>query len=195
MNFTDEYRKKLKTPDEAVKIVKSGDWIDFSANLGCPYLLDIALAKRKDELEDVKIRGHMMYGPIQCIEQDPTREHFSYNSWHMIAYERKLCDRGLCSFSPMIYRNLPSYYREYLEVNVAMMQVTPMDEHGFFGFSSNNACARATMDAADYIILEVNEHLPYIRGMEECIHISEIDAVVEGEHPPLNEFQDRKSVV
>ena len=38
MNFTDEYRKKLKTPDEAVKIVKSGDWIDFSANLGCPYL-------------------------------------------------------------------------------------------------------------------------------------------------------------
>lgn len=189
MNFTDEYRKKLKTPDEAVKIVKSGDWIDFSANLGCPYLLDIALAKRKDELEDVKIRGHMMYGPIQCIEQDPTREHFSYNSWHMIAYERKLCDRGLCSFSPMIYRNLPSYYREYLEVNVAMMQVTPMDEHGFFGFSSNNACARATMDAADYIILEVNEYLPYIRGMEECIHISEIDAVVEGEHPPLNEFQ------
>ena len=107
----------------------------------------------------------------------------------MIAYERKLCDRGLCSFSPMIYRNLPSYYREYLEVNVAMMQVTPMDEHGFFGFSSNNACARATMDAADYIFLEVNEHLPYIRGMEECIHISEIDAVVEGEHPPLNEFQ------
>lgn len=189
MNFIDEYKLKLKTPEEAVRVVKSGDWIDFSANLGCPDLLDRALAARKEELHDVKIRGHMMYGPIQCIEQDLTREHFTYNSWHMIAYERKLCDRGLCSFSPMLYRNLPSYYREYLTVNVAMMQVTKMDEHGYFGFSSNNACARATMDAADYIILEVNEHLPYIRGMEECIHISEVDAVVEGEHPPLKEFQ------
>ncbi len=187
MNFIEEYKNKLKTPKEAVKVVKSGDWVDFSQNLGFPYLLDMALSERKEELHDVKIRGHMMYGPIQCVEKDPTREHFIYNSWHMVAYERKLCDRGLCSFTPMIYRNLPSYYRNYVKVNVAMQQVTPMDKNGYFGFSSNNACARATMEAADYIILEVNERLPYIRGMEECIHISEIDAVVEGEHPPLDE--------
>lgn len=186
--YMEEYRNKLVSPEDAARVVRSGDWVDYGPNLGFPQLLDAALAGRKDELYDVKIRSHLINGPIECVEQDLRREHFTYNSWHMVSYERKLCDRGLCSFTPMMYRNLPGYYRRFLTVNVAMMAVTPMDEFGYFCFSTNNACARAVMDKADYIILEVNEHLPVVRGIDEVIHISEVDAVVEGAHRELMEF-------
>ena len=121
------YRSKLRTPEEAVRAVKSGDWVDYTTNVGFPTLLDAALAKRKDELRDVKIRGNLLFGPIQAVECDPEREHFIYNSWHCSAYERKLCDRGLCNYIPMIFRNLVAYYRHFLSVNVALMCVSPMD--------------------------------------------------------------------
>ncbi len=186
MNFREEYNSKLRTADEAVKVIKSGDWIDFSMALGFPVLLDEALSKRKDELEDVKIRGYLVMQPIQSVECDPEREHFIYNSWHFSGYERKLSDRGLCNYIPMIYRNVSSYYEKYLEVNVAMMAVPPMDEHGYFNFSVNNATARSTLDKADVVILEINENLPRVLGgQDESIHISEVDMIVEGPHDAL----------
>ena len=189
MGVYEEYRAKLRTPDEAVKLVKSGDWVDYSSNVCFPTLLDAALAKRRDELWDVKFRGNLMLGPVQVVEADPSREHFFYNTWHCSGYERKLCDRGLCNFIPMVFRNLGWYYTNFLTVNVAMMAVAPMDKHGYFNFSCATGVAKAIMDKADLVILEVNEHLPRIcGGFDECIHISEVDCVVEGEHPPLPEF-------
>ena len=91
----EQYRQKMRTPEEAVKVVKSGDWVDYTTALGFPTLLDAALAKRREELTDVKIRGNLLFGPIQTVECDPEREHFIYNSWHCYAYERKLCEKGL----------------------------------------------------------------------------------------------------
>lgn len=124
--------------------------------------------------------------PIQAVEQDRERRTFTYNSWHCSGYERKLCDEGLCNYIPMIFRNMASYYRRYLTVNVAMISVAPMDSKGFFNFSMVNCTTRAILDAADLIILEVNEHMPHVYGgQEDCIHISEVDVVVEGEHKPL----------
>lgn len=100
------------------------------------------------------------------------------------SYERKLCDRGLCNYIPMVFRNVIPYYRHFLEVNVAMMCVTPMDRHGYFNLSSGAGVAKGILEKADIVILEINEHLPWINGgFEECIHISEVDYIVEGDHP------------
>ena len=189
MNYLSEYHSKLRTPAEAVRFVKSGDWVDYSTNVAFPTLLDAALAERRDELLDVKIRGNLCFGPIRTVECDPTREHFLYNSWHLSAYERRLCDKGLCNFIPMIFRNLVPYYRHFLTVNVAMMCVPPMDRHGYFNLSCAAGVAKGILDKADVVILEVNEHLPRILGgFDESIHISEVDCVVEGPHDPLPEF-------
>lgn len=146
MNFAEEYKRKLKTPEEAVKLVKDGDWVDYSVGIGFPVLLDAALAKRKDELRDIKIRGSLAMQPIQAVEQDRERRTFTYNSWHCSGYERKLCDEGLCNYIPMIFRNMASYYRRYLTVNVAMISVAPMDNKGFFNFSMVNCTTRAILD-------------------------------------------------
>lgn len=189
MNVFQEYQNKLRTPEEAVKVIKSGDWVDYTTVVGFPILLDAALAKRKDELRDVKIRGNLLFGPLATVECDPEREHFIYNSWHCSGYERKLCDKGLCNYIPMIFRNVVPYYHHFLTVNVAMMCVAPMDKHGFFSLSCATGIAKGILDKADVIILEVNENLPRIYGMmDECIHISEVDYIVEGEHPPLPQF-------
>lgn len=87
MNFEKEYQQKLRTPEEAVKIVKDGDWVDYSVSLGFPTLLDEALSKRKNELDDIKIRGYLVLQPIAAVEVDPNRETFTYNSWHCSGYE------------------------------------------------------------------------------------------------------------
>lgn len=188
-NIIQEYQSKLRTPEQAVQIVKNGDWVDYGGNVCFPALLDKALSERKEELKDIKIRGNLCFGPIQVVECDPTREHFLYNSWHCSAYERKLCDRGLCYYIPMIFRNVVPYYRHFLTVNVAMMCVTPMDKHGYFNLSCAAGVAKGILDKADYIILEINEHLPRILGgFDESIHISEVDCIVEGKHDPLPEF-------
>ena len=189
MSFKTEYQNKLRTPEEAVRVVKSGDWIDYTTSLGKPVLLDRALAKRRDELTDVKIRGNLMFGPIEVAECDPTQEHFIYNSWHCSAYERKLCDRGLCYFIPMVFHNNSAYYKHFLTVNVAMMSVTPMDKHGYFNFSTSTGVCAQILRKADIVILEINPNLPKLYGgYDECIHISEVDYIVEGEHEPFPEM-------
>ena len=189
MSVYQEYQSKLRTPEQAVQAVKSGDWVDYSCNVCFPTLLDAALAKRKDELWDVKLRGNLIFGPIRVVEADPTREHFIYHSWHCSGYERKLCDMGLCNYIPMVFRNMVSYYRNHITVNVAMLAVTPMDKHGYFNLSCATGTARGVLEQADIVILEVNEHLPRIfGGFDESVHISEVDFVVEGEHAPLPQF-------
>ncbi len=186
MNVYSKYKSKLRTPDEAVKCIKSGDWVDYTVSLGFPYLLDKAMAKRRDELYDVKIRGNLIFGPIEAVECDPQREHFTYNSWHCSGYERKLCDRGLCNYIPMAFRNVTPYYFHFLTVNVAMVCATPMDKHGYFNLSCSTGVAKGILDKADIVIIEVNEKLPKVYGgFEEAIHIDEVDYIVEGEHPPL----------
>lgn len=192
--FYQEYKAKLRTPDEAVRLVKDGDWVDYSTGVGAPYLVDYALAKRKGELRDVKVRGSLALSPIQIVEQDRTQESFTYQSWHCTGYERKLCEEGLCYYMPMLFRNEASYYRRYLTVNVAMISVAPMDRLGYFSFSFVNCTTKAILDTADIIILEVNENLPSVYGgKDDCIHISQVDAVVEGEHPPLAQLPIAKA--
>ena len=136
--FYQEYKEKLKTPEEAVALVKDGDWVDYSTGVGAPYLLDFALAKRKGDLKDIKVRGNLMLRPLQIVEADREQETFTYHSWHCSGYERKLCDEGLCYYTPMLFRNEAEYYRRFLTVNVAMISVAPMDKFGYFSFSLAN---------------------------------------------------------
>ena len=74
MDYQREYLTKLRTPEEAVECVKSGDWVDFMPNVCFPTLLEKALAGRRDELFDVKLRSNLVFGPLYTVESDPLRE-------------------------------------------------------------------------------------------------------------------------
>ncbi len=180
MNFAAEYRKKLLTADDAVKVVKSGDWVDFGTFQGQVVELDVALAKRKDELLDVKIRSACrVSGPPAVVMADPQMESFIFHSGHYSIIDRKVGDMGLCYYYPLLFREVPSYC-EFSQVDVAMIAVTPMDRHGYFNFGMNNLHTSRICDKARHVIVEVNPHLPRIPGgNQECIHISEVDYIVE----------------
>ena len=82
MNVQELYQKKLTTAAEAVKAVKSGDWVDYGWCTNHPYTLDKALAARQSELRDVKVRGGVtMWMPEICKAED-AGEHFTWHSWH-----------------------------------------------------------------------------------------------------------------
>ncbi len=194
MNFIQEYRAKLTTAERAVKVVQSGDWVDYNFTLAQPVALDKALAARKNELFNVKVRGGFSLQPLEIVNTDNEREHFFYNSWHFSPYERKLSDLGLCNYIPMIYRNKPLFYRKSLEVDVAMFSVAPMDKHGYFNFSLTNSASKAICEKAKIIILEVNEKLPIaLGGQENCIHISDVNYIVESNNPDLPVIQSAEA--
>ena len=103
---------KFVTPEEAVQAVRDGDWVDYGFGAGFPELLDRALAGRKGDVRDVKIRGGLVIRPrIEVVELDPEQESFTYYSWHIGDYERKLQSRGLVKFMPAMLRSLPYLYR------------------------------------------------------------------------------------
>ncbi len=189
MSFQDEYKQKLVTADEAVKVVKSGDWVDYGWCNGTPDALDKALAKRTDELKDVKLRGGILLKPLAVFEREDAGEHFCWNSWHMSGIERKLIARGCSYYSPIRYSELPRYYRDGNCSDVVMIVCAPMDKHGFFNFGPNASHLAAACEMAKTVIVEVNENMPRcLGGFENSVHISDVDYIVEGENPPIGEL-------
>ena len=190
MDFTEEYRQKLVSADEAVKVIKSGDWVDYGWCTNTVDALDKALAKRTDELKDVNLRGGILLKPLAVFEREDAGEHFTWNSWHMGGYERKLISRGCSFYAPIRYSELPRYYRDLdCPDDVAMFQVAPMDKHGYFNFGPSASHLGAMCETAKHIIVEVNENMPRcLGGTETGIHISQVDAIVEGDNPPIGEL-------
>ena len=81
--MSNNYAGKFVSAETAVKAVQPGDWVDYGFGAGFPELLDRALAARRDELTDVKIRGGLVIRPrIEVVESDPEQKAFSYYSWH-----------------------------------------------------------------------------------------------------------------
>lgn len=186
MTLMEEYRRKLATAEEAVKTVKSGDWVEYSHFMMAPRTLDGALADRIGELSDLKIRGCTNAIPVKTALADPAREHVIYNNWHFSGADRKLHDRGLCNHVPFLYHEAPQLYRRYLEPDVAFIMVTPMDKHGFFNFGTSCSFTRAVTDAAKTVIVEVNDKVPVcLGGRNESIHVSEVDLIVEASNPMI----------
>ena len=190
MNYKEEYQKKLVTADEAVKVVQSGDWVDYGWCNGTPYDLDLALARRTDELKDINVRGGILLKPLAIFEREDAGEHFTWNSWHMGGYERKLIARGCSYYIPLRYSEMPRYYRDGgAKVNVAMIMVAPMDKHGYFNFGPNASHLAAVCEKADYVIVEVNENMPRCLGGHEVgIHVSQVDYIVEGSNLPIGQL-------
>ena len=189
VNAMDQYNAKKRTAEEAVQVVRSGDWVEYTFGHGIPQALDRALAARKGELRDVKIRWMLALRPLAVVTADPENEAFTFMCWHFSGLDRRLCDQGLVHYIPLLYRNKPRHYRESLEVDVCMLATPPMDRHGYFNFSLYNSSTRAMVEKARTVIVEVNEKLPVcLGGREECVHISEVDFVVEGESPDLVEL-------
>ncbi len=191
------YKEKLRTAEEAVKIVKSGDWIDYAMFNGKPIACDTALAARKGELKDIKIMGAVTVPPVpETILKDPLGEVFTFNDQHFSALSRILQEKTANVFyQPTLYGESDLYMRaaeiDPIKIgtnlrDVFFCQVTPMDKDGYFNWGLHNSCCYLQATTAKACIVEVNNKIPYAYGGNmERIHISQVTYVVEGDNPDL----------
>jgi butyryl-CoA:acetate CoA-transferase len=181
------YRSKLVTATEAVRSIKSGDTVHYGAFCGAVWDLDQALAARVDELEDVKtITTIWPYSePPAIVKADPQAKHFKFNSTQFGAVERKMNRQGTCWYIPVQFREQLKYFSQDIDVDVAMLRVAPMDKHGNFNLGPQVADAPAVVNKAKIVIVEVNDKMPVVHGMQNVLHISQIDYIVQGSNQPL----------
>jgi len=185
-SYIDQYRDKLRTPDEAVKVVKSGDYVWYGHFAMAPRALDEALSKRVGELKDVWIKGVCPLFDPKVATVDPEKKSFTYHSGHFSAHDRHLGDKNLAYYLPGNYGQCPYNVRmgNYGPLNVAMIMTTPPDANGYFNFGTACSYAKLICDSSDIVILEVNDQAPWcLGGEQETIHISEVDYIVENSIP------------
>lgn len=188
--FLGMYQSKLTTAEEAVKVIKSGDWVDYGFCNTLPHVLDEALARRAPELEDVKVRGGIALWKPAIFDIEEPAKHIIYNSHHTGGFERKHIDTGACFYEPMRYSELPRYYYDHINPpDVALIQVGPMDKHGYFNFGVSASHMKAICDTAKILIVEVNQNMPRcLGGFGESVHITDVDMIVEGRNDPMGQM-------
>lgn len=186
MSFLREYTNKLVSPEKAVKVVNSGDWVHYGHFIMAPTYFDRYLSERKNELKDVKVVAVCYPGIAQVAKCDPTKEHFIFNDWHFSGGSRMLHDKDLCYYIPMLYHEGPKVYEQYHEPDVFVTMVAPMDKNGYFNFSTSNSIHTMVAKKAKKVIVEVNENAPVcLGGNSEAIHISDVDMIYETNNEPM----------
>jgi butyryl-CoA:acetate CoA-transferase len=193
MKYTSQYKSKLTSSERAVTCIKNGDWVDYGFCSTHPIALDKALAARKDTLKDVKCRGGLELWRPEILNIPVSESPFTWTSSHVTGV-RDLMSSGNVYYLPIRYSELPRYFRENVKsVDVAMLQVCPMDKHGYFNFGPTCSHIMAMLERAHTIILEINEKLPRCHGgHENCIHISRVHKIVEGDNTSLAELTPAK---
>lgn len=190
MDYQQMYQNKLTTAASAANVIQSGDWVDYGWCVNTPVAVDKEVAKRLPSLENVNFRGGILMWVPEIFRIEDPAAHMTWNSWHMGGIERKAVAQGFSFYSPIRYSELPRYYRDLsCPSRVAIFQVSPMDEHGYFSFGPSASHLAACCERAEVIIVEVNENMPRcLGGFENGIHISKVDMVVEGDNPPIGEM-------
>jgi len=173
----------------AAAMVCSGDIVDYGTALAQPDAFDAALAARINELHDVSIRGCLSMRPRAVVEADPERQHASFFNWHLGGYDRKQSDAGLMNYIPCNLGEIPDYYRRFIEPSdVMVIKTCAADANGYFNFSAANLWHGAIASRAKIIIAEIDPALPYAHGIENGLHASQVDFVIEGAGQPLPEL-------
>lgn len=198
--YDDEYRKKLVSPEAAVKVINSGDVVDYGMFNGKPVVVDQALAGRAAELRDVSIYASTSVPPLPEVTKFP--DSFLYLDWHWSKLTRMIhVGVSRAYYCPIQYHRAPDYQRRLIPDNggkgfrsayyndpvkskdvksVGIFQVAPMDENGFFNFGPQNSESCARTEMSDINIVEVNPNVPIcLGGAEESVHISRVDYIVE----------------
>lgn len=172
--------------DGAAALVRSGDWLDYGAVLAGPDAFDRALAARIGELRDVRIRGCLNVRPRAVIEADPEREHFHFFNWHLGGYDRAQSDAGRQDYIPCNLGEIPDYYRRFIDPpDVMIVKTRPADAAGYFNLGVANLWHGAVASRARIVVVETDPAVPYVHGIDNGLHESQVDYVVEGGGDPL----------
>jgi acyl-CoA hydrolase len=182
MSWIDDYRSKIRTPADAVAAVKRGDRVYYGGNAAIPQTLVRALAERRDDLEDVQLSHVLLLGK-DPLSAPGMERHFRHNSLFVGPADRQAVNDGRADYLPIFLHQIPRLFQErIIPLDVAMVQVSPPDEHGFMSLGVETLASKAACQAARHVIVQVNERMPRVLG--DCfLHVNRVHAVVEATEP------------
>jgi acetyl-CoA hydrolase len=177
-NLYNIYSKKLTTADEAVKRIKSGDNIVIQPGCAVPLELVRAMVRRKDELENVTIYHILIVGELPYVNPG-MEKHFKHKAFFTGANVRKAVHEGRAEFIPIFLSEVPLLFkRNIIPVDVALLNVSPPDEHGFCSLGVDVGTIKTAADKAKIVIAQINSEMPRSLG-DSFIHINKIHHIVE----------------
>jgi 4-hydroxybutyrate CoA-transferase len=176
-----QYKKKLCTAQDAVKIVKSGNRVVFSHACGEPRLLPGALVERAAELKDVEIVHMVPMGEALYCRPEYAQS-FRHVALFSGAPTREAIWDNRGDYIPYVFSEIPFLFSSTLPVDVAMVSVSPPDNNGFCSLGVSVDYTKSAVESAKTVIAEVNKTMPRTHG-DSFIHVSDIDYFVEVDVP------------
>jgi len=170
------------TAEEAVKNIKSGERVFIHSAAATPQLLVDAMTARGDELRAVELVSIHTEGSAPYL--DPRYEGvFHLNTFFVGANTREAVGKGMASYVPIFLSEIPNLFRSgIMPLDVALVQVSPPDKHGFCSIGVSVDITNAAIETAKHVIAQVNRNMPRVHG-NGIIHVSTIDSLVECNDP------------
>lgn len=177
MSWTEQYKNKIKTADEAIKAVKDNDRIFLTGNCSVPKTTLSALVDYAPNLKNVEICQALTIGSADYVSPE-MEGHLRVNTMFISSNNRTAVQAGRADFTPVLLSEFTLLFKEkHLPVNVALVHLSPPDEHGFCSFGVEVGLSKSPAESADIIIAEVNEQMPRTLG-DSFIHVSKLDHIV-----------------
>ena len=197
MEWANIYKSRVVTPEEAVRAVKSGNRIFLTGNVSVPQKVLAALVDYAPQLKDVEIFQALTVGSADYVSLE-MEGHLRVNSIFISANVRKAVHEGRADFTPVLLSEVPLLFKSgQLPLDVAMIHVSPPDEHGFCSLGVEVGLTKTPAESAKIIIAEVNEQMPRTLG-DSFIHVSRLNYIVPVDYPiselPMGEDDPSETV-
>ena len=182
MDWTAQYQSRVVSAAEAIRSVESGTRIFMTGNVSVPQKLLAALVERAPNLQNVEICQALSVGPADYV--NPSMEgHLRVNTLFISENVRKAVHEGRADFTPVLLSEFPLLFKnKILPVDVALVHVSPPDEHGFCSLGVEVGLTKSPAESAKVIIAEVNEQMPRTLG-DSFIHVSRLHHIVPVNYP------------
>jgi acyl-CoA hydrolase/GNAT superfamily N-acetyltransferase len=184
--WTDKYKNRVLTAQAAIKKIKRGSRIFLGTGCGVPYYLVQELAKMADRMSDNEIVHLLTLGDTPSA--DPKfQSQFRHNTFFVSENIRTAVADGRADYSPIMLSDIPRLFRtRRMPLDVAMIQVSPPDEHGYCSLGISVDITKSGAESADMVIAQVNDNMPVTHG-DSFINVKDIDYLVPFTEP-LREF-------
>lgn len=183
MGWREIYQQRLTTADRAMEQIKSGDRVVITHATGESTLLSDALVKNAARYENVEIVHMVAMGTAEYCRPE-MGAHFRHNSLFVGGATRQAVADGRADFTPVYFSEIPELFRTRLHPNVALLQISPPDEHGYCSFGVSVDYTKPAAECADLVIAQINRNMPRTLG-DSFIHVSRLDCIIEADTPVL----------
>jgi acyl-CoA hydrolase len=182
MSWIEQYRSKLVTAHEAVSCVESGMRVYIHPGCAEPEALVEALIGRAPFVKDVEVMHLLTMGASPYCVPDMA-PHFRHNALFVGGNVREAVNDGRADYTPIFLGEVEALFESgEMPIDVAFIQVSPPDSHGYCSFGVGVECTLTAAKCAHYVVAQVNGNMPRTYG-DSFIHVSEIDAIVELSRP------------